>query len=66
MRLHQLYSSSTYSDDGYLFLLWDFRDEENPKIHVRTWQPKYLDQSQLQIATKRDQVFTFDDFDIDL
>lgn len=37
--LRQQYQSDIYSDDGYLFLLWDFRDETAPKIHVRTWQP---------------------------
>ena len=37
--LHQIYKSETYSDEGYVFLLWDFMDEEKPKIHVRTWQP---------------------------
>ncbi len=37
--LRQKYSSGSYSDDGYLFLLWDFRQEGRPLIHVRTWQP---------------------------
>lgn len=41
--LRQGYSSDLYSDDGYLFLLWDFRDETAPKIHVRTWQPNLRD-----------------------
>lgn len=41
--LRQGYSSDLYSDDGYLFLLWDFRDEASPLIHVRTWQPSMLD-----------------------
>ena len=41
--LRQQYSSDSYSDDGYLFLLWDFRDRMAPKIHVRTWQPSLLD-----------------------
>lgn len=36
--LRQGYKSSTYSDDGYLFLLWDFRDEDRPQIHVRVWE----------------------------
>lgn len=36
--LRQGYKSTIYSDDGYLFLLWDFRNEAMPKIHVRTWQ----------------------------
>ena len=37
--LRQQYKSDRYSDDGYLFLLWDFRDKSMPLIHVRTWQP---------------------------
>lgn len=37
--LRQRYRSDRYSDDGYLFLLWDFRDKSMPVIHVRTWQP---------------------------
>jgi len=41
--LRQGYTSDMYSDDGYLFLLWDFRDETAPQIHVRTWQPVMLD-----------------------
>lgn len=40
----QNYRSDMYSDQGYLFLLWDFRDETAPKIHVRTWQPRMLDE----------------------
>lgn len=37
--LRQRYSSDRYSDDGWLFLLWDFRNPSMPLIHVRTWQP---------------------------
>lgn len=37
--LKQKYTSDRYSDNGYLFLLWDFRDRAMPLIHVRTWQP---------------------------
>ena len=37
--LRQRYSSDRYADDGYLFLLWDFRNPSMPLIHVRTWQP---------------------------
>ena len=40
--LHQQYKSDRYSDDGWLFLLWDFRDKDAPQIHVRTWQPGFL------------------------
>lgn len=37
--LRQEWNSSTYSDVGTVFLLWDFTNEEAPKIYVRTWQP---------------------------
>ncbi len=37
--LRQKYDSDGYSDDGYLFLLWDFTEgNDHPKIHVRTWE----------------------------
>lgn len=28
-----------YSDEGIVFIVWDFTDEFQPKIMVRTWQP---------------------------
>lgn len=37
--LRQEWYSTTYSDVGTVFLLWDFTNEEAPKIYVRTWQP---------------------------
>lgn len=37
--LRQNYRNDSYSDDGYLFLLWDFSNRSMPLIHVRTWQP---------------------------
>ncbi len=43
VNLRQQYDSDIYSDDGYLFLLWDFRDPSAPQIHVRTWQPAFPD-----------------------
>ena len=58
--LHQGYTSNTYHDDGYLFLLWDFRNEQAPEIHVRTWQPDRLEGH----ALPRDEVFSLGDFDI--
>ncbi|MEA3297462.1 MAG: hypothetical protein U9R56_06320 [candidate division Zixibacteria bacterium] len=39
VKLKQRWRSSTYSDEGYLFLMIDFSDAERPLIHVRTWQP---------------------------
>jgi hypothetical protein len=38
--LKQTWSSSRYSDVGYVFLMIDFTDEDNPLIHIRTWQPE--------------------------
>jgi len=37
--LKQKWNSSTYNDVGYLFLLIDFKNENEMLIHVRTWQP---------------------------
>ncbi len=48
VRLHQEWTSSNYSDTGYLFLLWDFTDEDRPVIHVRTWQPDYANGVKLE------------------
>lgn len=39
IQIRQIYTSSSYADQGYLFLVVDLRDEEHPIIHVRTWQP---------------------------
>ena len=58
--LHQGYTSSRYHDDGYLFLLWDFTDESQPQIHVRTWQPDQINGGRIP----EDEIFSLDDFDI--
>lgn len=42
VRLRQEWRSSNYNDEGYLFLLWDFSNEDKPQIHVRTWQPEWV------------------------
>ena len=60
--LKQGYTSDRYSDEGYLFLLWDFTDSEAPKIHVRTWQPTMLDASN---KLPEEEIFTCNDFDIE-
>lgn len=39
INIRQEYNSSTYADDGYLFLLVDMTDHKAPLIKVRTWQP---------------------------
>ena len=41
--LHQGWTSDRYHDDGWLFLLWDFSNEDHPTIHVRTWQPDKIE-----------------------
>ena len=40
IQLAQDYYSTTYGDKGYLFLMVDINDPENPIIKVRTWQPE--------------------------
>lgn len=52
--LHQKWQTNSYNDEGWLFLLWDFNDPEQPQIHVRTWQPDQV--------VANDGVFTLDDF----
>ena len=43
VRLLQEYTSATYGDVGYLFLMVDLRDKLRPVIHVRAWQPDKTD-----------------------
>lgn len=43
IQLAQDYTSSTYSDKGYLFLLVDITNKEEPLIEIRTWQPNEID-----------------------
>lgn len=40
IQIAQDYYSSSYGDQGYLFLMVDINDPENPIIKVRTWQPE--------------------------
>ena len=58
--LLQGWTSGSYHDDGYLFLLWDFTNESAPQIHVRTWQPDKIGDKPLP----KDEVFSLSDFDI--
>ena len=58
--LLQGWTSGRYHDDGYLFLLWDFTNENAPQIHVRTWQPDKIGGKPLP----KDEVFNLSDFDI--
>ena len=51
--LRQNYNATTYSDEGYLFLLIDF-NEDRPKIYVRSWQPQeWNDNDMIKMANFR-------------
>ncbi len=45
--VYQKWSSSTYSDEGYLAFMIDFSNEDQPLIYVRTWQPEPFDDGSL-------------------
>ena len=59
--VHQLYANSS----GYLFMLWDFRDKDQVQIHVRTWQPRWMNDNHTEEIAQED-IFTPGDFVIDL
>ena len=40
VNVRQRWNSSNYNDHGYLFLMVDFRNTEQPLIRVRSWQPE--------------------------
>ena len=59
--LHQHWKSERYEDNGYVFLLWEFHEnDEPPIIHVRTWQPDKLAGTPLP----QDKIITIHDFEI--
>lgn len=45
--LKQGWFTKNYSDEGIVFIVWDFTDEFHPKIMVRTWQPTEIDDSDI-------------------
>lgn len=61
--VHQKWNTARYSDEGYVFMVWDFRQPDMPQIHVRTWQPEYIDKAQGKRLSPGD-VFTLGDFDL--
>jgi len=56
-------TTGKFSDSGYMFMLWDFRNPERPQIIIRTWQPEYIDWEN-GIKLDRDDVFFLSDFDL--
>ena len=61
--VHQKWNTARYSDEGYVFMVWDFRNPNAPQIHVRTWQPDYIDKAKGKKLSPND-VFTLGDFDL--
>lgn len=48
----------SYHDEGWLFLLWEFHDDGTPPvIHVRTWQPDEIINTDNDIIDMNDFVF---------
>lgn len=59
--LHQHWKADRYEDDGYVFLLWEFHEnDEPPIIHVRTWQPDKMGGE----VTPKDKIINILDFEI--
>jgi len=58
--LKQDWKSSTYADKGYVFLLIDYRNEQEPVITVRTWQPQEYNGRSL----KSNEIFQIGDFNV--
>jgi hypothetical protein len=58
--LRQKWGSSTYNDTGYVFLMIDFKNELEPMIHVRTWQPDKIGGRDIN----KDELFNLNDFNI--
>ena len=62
VNLKQYWHTSGYKDTGYLFLMIDFKDPNNPTIQVRTWQPDKDDRG--MTVTKPSDVFHLGSFKI--
>ncbi|MDR1631667.1 MAG: nuclear transport factor 2 family protein [Dysgonamonadaceae bacterium] len=50
-----------YHDEGWLFLIFDFEDKENPQIWVRTWQP-LQDGNGNPVRYSNENIFNLSDF----
>lgn len=62
VRLHQKWQSDSYSDEGYVFLLWNFTNEDSPQIEVRTWQPDKVNGKKIA----EDDIISLGDFERDI
>ena len=61
--IHLIIKGEKYSDSGYMFMAWDFRNPHTPQIQVRTWQPEYIDKEKGRKLNPED-VFTLADFEL--
>ena len=59
--LHQEWNTNRYSDEGTVFMIWDFTNENEPKIHVRTWQADFLDKAKGERIDPKE-IFSLSDF----
>ncbi len=59
--LHQEWNTNRYSDEGTVFMIWDFTNENEPKIHVRTWQADFLDKEKGE-RIDPNEIFSLSDF----
>lgn len=53
LTFHQKLEAGEFSNEGWAFFMWDFREPGTPVISVRTWQPEQV--------VKRDGVMSLDD-----
>ena len=60
----RLKSSGGYSDEGRLFLMIDYKDEDNPLIWVRTWQPLKDPNTGEDIHYNTEEIFGLGDFPV--
>ena len=60
--LKQDWSSGDYHDEGWLFLMIDYEDENNPLIWVRTWQPLKDPSTGKDVRYNTEDIFGLGDF----
>lgn len=57
--LMQKWRSTTYNDDGWLFMAVEFRNDSEMLIHIRTWQPYLLNRK----VFPREEVYQLGNFE---
>ena len=62
VRVVQDWKADRYSDEGYVYMVWDFTNPDAPQIHVRTWQPMWLDKAKTK-PLPEDEIFDLNSFE---